>query len=172
MAIDGTLARVAEDLACGNVASARQRLKGLCGSFPQRLDLRERLAAVYRLEGDLDQAGRWSYLSENADPGEVLAFEQTYREPVRLMAAIGWRGEESDAETAFARERLLAIRSRAEKSVGCPLAWEKPQWTARPTTWGDRLAGVVGCLLTLAVVAVFCVGLATLAVWAWYAVTG
>ncbi len=55
-----TLARVAGDLGSGHLSMARQRLRGLVGSHPQRLDLREQLAELYRREGLLGRrvAGR------------------------------------------------------------------------------------------------------------------
>ena len=54
-----TLMRVREDIAAGRLSLARQRLRGLVGSYPQRLDLREQLAELYRREGIPSQAGRW-----------------------------------------------------------------------------------------------------------------
>jgi len=46
--VEQTLARVEAELARGDTAMAKQRLRGLIGSYPHRLDLRERLARVYR----------------------------------------------------------------------------------------------------------------------------
>jgi hypothetical protein len=40
--------------------------------LPHRLDARERLADLCRLEGDRVEAGRWSYLNEQRDP-DLLA---------------------------------------------------------------------------------------------------
>ena len=51
MAVDDTLRRVEADLARGDLHMARQRLRGLVGSFPTRLDLRERLAEACRATG-------------------------------------------------------------------------------------------------------------------------
>lgn len=165
MGEDVTLRRVAEDLAAGRTALARQRLRGLVGSMPQRLDHRERLAAVYRAEGDLAQAGRWSYLADERDPEEVAAFERAYAEdPVQLMKALGWRGTEDDAATETARERLRALRSRAEAQFGVPVEWGRPQHPQPPPTLGDRL-GDVGCALAALVLAVLVVvGVASAAV--------
>jgi hypothetical protein len=122
---------------------ARQRLRGLVGSNPQRLDLREKLAELYRRDGFVSQAGRWSYLSENADLGEMHAFEREYPDPVRRMRALGWRGPEG-AAGQVAQERLAAVRAEAEEAVGSPLTWERvPQQRQAPTSWGDRLLGAV-----------------------------
>ncbi|HET9655283.1 MAG TPA: DUF6584 family protein [Kineosporiaceae bacterium] len=46
MTVEQTLVKVEADLAAGDVPMARQRLQGLVGSFPQRLDLRERPAEL------------------------------------------------------------------------------------------------------------------------------
>ena len=52
------------DLGEGRLALARQRLRGLVGSLPFRLDLRMLRTELYRREGGLAQAGRWSHLDE------------------------------------------------------------------------------------------------------------
>ena len=67
-----TLARVDELVASGDLAGARARLRDLVLSAPQRLDLLERLAALYRLEGNRAQAGRWGYLAEDRGAGRPL----------------------------------------------------------------------------------------------------
>ncbi|MGN6243604.1 MAG: DUF6584 family protein [Motilibacteraceae bacterium] len=126
MPVERTLARVEEDLAAGRRLLARQRLRGLIGSMPQRLDVRERLAEVYRLDGDLQQAGRWSYLARERNPEEVAAFERAFRDPVRLMRALEWRGSEEDATDDVARERLREVRARAEAKAKRKVGWEKP----------------------------------------------
>lgn len=148
-----TLARVAEDLAAGRRPLARQRLRGLVGALPQRLDLREQLAELYRADGDLAQAGRYSYLAEQRDPAEVAAFERAYQEdPVRMMKALGWRGPEADAATETARGRLRALRSRAEAQLGVPVDWEMPRHgPPAGSTRGDRIVEA-GCTLIAIVV--------------------
>lgn len=134
-----TLRRVQEDLEAGRVVMARQRLRGLVGSFPQRLDLREQLAELYRRDGILSQAGRWSYLSESPRPEELRAFEREYADPVFRMKVLGWRGAE-DAAGDVARRRLAALRSEAEQAAGRSLSWERAgEVSGAPMTWGERL---------------------------------
>ncbi len=141
-----TLARVRDDLAAGRVAMARQRLRGLVGSYPQRLDLREQLAELYRRDGILSQAGRWSFLSETRDPTELRAFEREYPDPVHRMRAVGWRGPE-DAAGDSVRHRLAALREEAESKAGHPVSWERVATEATPSTWGDRLIAVLAMLV-------------------------
>ena len=130
----------------------RHRLKSKVMAEPQRLDLREQLAAVYRAEGNVSQAGRWDYLSEKADPGETNAFAKAFRDdPVEIMRALRWTGSEDDAETEVARERLRAVRAAARDRVGRRVSWEKPDPQAR--TWVAVL-GCAGVLLVLALVVV------------------
>jgi hypothetical protein len=165
MPLDRTLARVDDDVAAGRHAQARQRLRGLVASFPDRLDLRERLAAAYRLECDAAQAGRWSYLHEGADPVELDAFERAYsRDPVQMMKALAWRCAEDDAPTEWARARLRALRGRAEKQTGAPLSWENPRHPEPPTPWWWKYVGMPGCaLLALSFVGLLLVGAVSLA---------
>lgn len=161
MPADLTLARAAADVAAGRPALAQRRLTDLSRAMPERLDVREALAAVYRARGDLAQAGRWSYLAEHRDPAEVEAFERAYQgDPVRLMRALRWRGPESLAPTATARETLEALRSRAEAEVGAPLEWEDPRRPEREATWRDAAAVVA----FFAVVALVVIGIVSVAV--------
>jgi hypothetical protein len=164
MPIDRTLARVDDDVAAGRTSLARQRLRGLVGSFPERLDLRERLAAVYRLEGDSAQAGRWSYLHESADPVELDAFERAYsRDPVQMMKALAWRRSEDDAPTEWAQARLRALRLHAEELVGAPVSWKEPRHPDPPTPWWEYV-GMAGCaLLALAFLGLLSIGAVSLA---------
>ncbi|MGB8650720.1 MAG: DUF6584 family protein [Mycobacteriales bacterium] len=107
MPIDETLAKIEEDFAAGRAALARQRLKGLVGSFPERLDLREQLAALYRHEGDLAQAGRWSFLADAPIREELEAFESVHKVDLSgAMRALKWPGGEAAAPSAAASERL------------------------------------------------------------------
>jgi hypothetical protein len=98
---------------------------------------------LYRREGLLGQAGRWSYLSEQVDPLELSAFEREYPDPVHRMRALGWRAAE-DAGGELARQRLMALRVDAEKASGRTLSWEKSEMRAQPRkTWGDWVFDVV-----------------------------
>jgi len=171
--VERTLARVEEDLRAGDVVTARKRLRGLVGCMPQRLDLRERLAQVYRLGGDRAQAGRWAYLGEQRDPQETAAFERScHHDAVRVMWALGWRGPEQDASTQTARERLLEVRARAEQDAGTPLDWANPRRPEQPEGWRPSLGGM-GCLLVvLALIGSVIVGAVTIVRWIAQAVSG
>jgi len=82
---------------------ARTRLTSLLQTLPCELGARETLAAVYRLEGNSLEAGRWSYLADERIPEEIEAFERACgRDPIRLMRALRWRGPEAAAATEAA----------------------------------------------------------------------
>jgi cytochrome c-type biogenesis protein CcmH/NrfG len=120
MPVEVTLHRAAEELTRGDLASvlrARQRLAGLVGTYPNRLDLRDKLASVYRLLGDTAQAGRWSYLSEVRDDVELRAFEHAYKTPVARLTALNWTGGENAADTETARTRLVELHRAATAQV-------------------------------------------------------
>lgn len=143
--MERTLQRVEEDLAAGRRDLARRRLAGLVGSFPTRLDLRRRLSEVYRVDGDLAQAGRWSYLEPDRDAHELAAFERAYGDLALRMRALRWRGPE-DAAGPEVEARLRALREQAEARAGGPVSWERPR---RPETalsrWQDAAVGA-GCV--------------------------
>jgi hypothetical protein len=163
--VERTLARVEDDLRIGDVTMARTRLKSLVQSLPHRLDARERLADVCRLDGDRAEAGRWSYLSEQRDPREVAAFERACgRDPVRIMRGLRWRGSEEAATTELARQRLLDVRARAEAKAG-----KKLDWSARGRdVGGPWWEGVftIGCLVAgLVLIALVVIGAVTVFSW-------
>lgn len=161
MPADVTLARAAADLAAGRAALAQRRLTDLSRAMPERLDVREALAAVHRARGDLAQAGRWSFLADERDPAELAAFERAFQgDAVRLMRALGWRGPESAAATDVARERLVALRERAEAEVGAPVDWADPRRPDPGWGWADR----VGLGAVVVVAALVVIGLVSAAV--------
>ena len=154
MPIDRTLDRVHDDLAAGQTGRARQRLRGLIASFPDHLDLRTMLAETYREQGQVVQAGRWSYLDEDADPVEVQAFLTAFPDPVQRMRKICW-SDAVDLGTAgpVAAARLTELRAAAEQATGAPVSWQQPRHRPgeHPDSLGDRLA-MAGCGLGLLVV--------------------
>jgi hypothetical protein len=115
--VEDVLADVEDDLAHGDHASARRRLREALVGRPHRLDLRLRLAAVYRTIGDLPQAGRWGFFDENVPEEEVQAFRTACGNDAALMLeALAWgeddEGEEDDDAqvTATAWERIAELR--------------------------------------------------------------
>ncbi|WP_432548300.1 DUF6584 family protein [Kineococcus sp. SYSU DK004] len=165
MPVEETLTRAAADLAAGRTGLARQRLRGLVGSFPDRLDVRAQLADTYRREGDLAQAGRWSYLGEHRDEQEVVAFESTYRDPFARMRALCWRTDEDSAGPGAAA-RLRALREEAERIAGAPVSWRDPRAPEPVLTRGQRLGELLAVVVALAVFGLALVGLG------WLVVTG
>ncbi|MGW4112837.1 DUF6584 family protein [Actinosynnema sp. NPDC004786] len=166
MPVELTLRRAAEEVERGDLASvlrARQRLVGLVTSYPDRLDLRDRLAAVYRLLGDAAQAGRWSYLSEVRDEAEVAAFERAYRTPMARLAAMNWVGGEAGAATETARQRLVALQEAANEQLRAELSVADD----RDSSWGTNVLVLVGLVVVLLC---FVVGAVTLVmgVYRWF----
>lgn len=167
MPLELTLHKAAEEVERGDLASvlrARQRLVGVVTTYPDRLDLRERLAEVYRVLGDAVQAGRWSYLSEVRDEAEVAAFERAYRTPLARLEAMNWVSGEAGAATATARERLVALQNAANDQLRAQLSVADD----RDSSWRTNVFVLVGLVLVLLC---FVVGAVTLAMWAygWFA---
>jgi hypothetical protein len=118
------LDRVAADLAQGRTDPAIRRLASLVAAHPTDLDLRLRLAAAHRLDGNVVEAGRWSYLNPDADAGETDAFERAYPQPAQRLRRLRWPEREGDPATEFARARLAeltTVTSKPARAVG-PLA--------------------------------------------------
>ncbi|MEU5695186.1 DUF6584 family protein [Actinosynnema sp. NPDC020468] len=166
MPVELTLRKAAEEVERGDLASvlrARQRLVGLVTSFPDRLDLRERLAAVYRVLGDPVQAGRWSYLAERRDDAEVAAFERGYRTPESRLAAMNWVSGGDTTETA--RIRLAALQSAVSEDLRARLATADD----RDSSWWVNALVLLGLVVALLC---FVVGAVTLVMWVWRGIVG
>ena len=105
----GVLDRIEADLARGHTHAAIQRLGSLVDAHPTDLDLRLRLATVHRQVGNRIEAGRWSYLSAEADEDEVRAFERAYPSPAQRLHRLRWPATGGYPATEFARDRLAAL---------------------------------------------------------------
>lgn len=116
MAKSNLMDRVANDLARGHTHPAKQRLHSLIQAHPTDLDLRRQLADVYRQTGDLVEAGRWSYLDEDADPIEILAFERSYPSPHGRRAALRWPAD-ALTPTEWVRRRLAELPEVAARTT-------------------------------------------------------
>ncbi|SDL47907.1 hypothetical protein SAMN04488074_111116 [Lentzea albidocapillata subsp. violacea] len=163
MPVELTLHKAAEELHRGDLASvlrARQRVAGLVGTYPQRLDLRERLAEVYRVLGQPAQAGRWTYLSDERDPDELLAFERAYRRADSRLVALSWQGRVDEAPTETARTRLASLYQEARVQLQQDLD-DTPN---EETSWGACLIVMAGGTFVLVC---FLLGIVTLVQFLW-----
>ena len=163
MPVELTLHKAAEELHRGDLASvlrARQRVAGLVGTYPQRLDLRERLAEVYRVLGQPAQAGRWTYLSEDRNSDELLAFERAYRRADARLVALSWQGRVDEAPTETARTRLASLYQEARVE----LQHDLDATPSEETSWGACLIVMAGGTFVLVC---FLLGIVTLVQFLW-----
>ncbi len=156
MPIDQTLRRVDADLEQGRVLPAINRLRGLVREVPERLDVRLRLAAVYRSQGELAQAGRWSFLDEEIDQAEVAAFERQFRAASGRLAAIAWTGDADDLGPEAA-ERLAALRRDAASETARRNRGGK-------ASVGEKASDTLGCAAVTVIAVLALAGLAALVV--------
>jgi Bacterial transcriptional activator domain len=134
MAKTDVLDRVSADLAQGRTQTAIQRLSSLVAAHPTDLDLRRRLAAVYRRVGNWIEAGRWGYLTPGTD---TAAFERAFPSPASRLAALRWphhpgaqsylrrRASHCRAPSDYARARLETLARAAPASSG------RARWSRR-----------------------------------------
>src|SRR5262249_54562607 len=102
------------------------------------------------------EAGRWSYLQQDADEAEVDAFERAYPSPESRLLALRWPVSTGLAATAYARQRLDDLVAAA------------PAWLAggaNPSRWSG-VGAALALILTALVSAVFVIiGAMTLVEW-------
>lgn len=141
------LARVKTDLAHGHTHTATQRLRTLIAIHPDDLELRRMLAAVYRQTGNLAEAGRWAYLTEDLTPAERAAFERANPDPWLRMRMLRWSSEDIEQLPVPARARLKEV-TVAARHVGPPSVYHGP---LRPVRSRGRFlrSSALPCLFVL-----------------------
>jgi hypothetical protein len=155
------LARVKQDLALGHTYTAAQRLRTLVAIQPDDLELRDRLASVYRQTGNLVEAGRWGFLTSTLSQAELVAFERANPDPWLRLRMLRWDRAESDLPEA-ARARLRELAAAAERA-GPPSLYGGPLTPARrrgrftdnatiPCLFVLVVLGVLGVLAAIGVV--------------------
>ena len=138
------LARAARDEAAGDFALARHRLKNYLHDRSDDLVARRALAALYRIDGYPDEAGRWGYLlPDGATERERQAFERScaHRMPplwryTSVRRGLRWHQpvEEAPEEVreVLLRLDLAAARERAEwDRMTTPLTVRLRRWLLR-----------------------------------------
>ncbi len=149
MAKPDVLARVKNDLTHGRTHIAIQRLRTQVAIDPDDMDVREALASVYRLTGNLTEAGRWSFLAGEVIAEEIAAFERANPVPWLRLRLLRYTAD-PDALPAPARERLLALAEQARRT-GPPAIW-----TAPSTVEFERRRGItLPCLFVTVALAAF-----------------
>lgn len=118
------LARVRADLVNGRTHIAIQRLRTLIAVVPDDLEIRETLASVYRLTGNVVEAGRWSFLADEVIPEEITAFERANPTPWLRLRMLRYSGDPAALAPA-ARDRLVHLAELA-KQTGPPAIWTGP----------------------------------------------
>lgn len=151
MAKADVLARVKQDLALGHTYTATQRLRTLLAIQPNDLELRDRLATVYRQTGNLVEAGRWGFLTSQLSQAELVAFERANPDPWLRLRMLRWEGDESDLPDQAARTRLRELVAAAE-AAGPPSSYGGPfSAPRRPSRFTNA---TIPCLFVVVVLGV------------------
>jgi Family of unknown function (DUF6584) len=115
------LARVRADLAAGHTHLAIQRLRTLLATLPEDLEVRSLLAAVYRQTGNLVEAGRWGFLTDDVRADELAAYHKANSDPWQRLRLLHFAGDPAVLPDA-AEERLAQLAQEAQES-GPPTQW-------------------------------------------------
>jgi hypothetical protein len=159
------LARVDRDLALGHVHPAMQRLASLVAAHPDDLELRARRAALNRQIGNLVEAGRWGFLTEEVTDAELRAFERAWPSTRTRLSALRLPAAPSGlGEGAAHRYRALVEQVNGETDRA-PVPEPVSEAPGRSFSWlvvGPFLGYVAAGLVLLGLA---CVGLVALVRW-------
>jgi hypothetical protein len=167
VAKDQVLARVEVDLWRGHYHPAMQRLASLTAAYPDDLDLRARRAALYRQLGNVVEAGRWGFLTEEVTEAEITAFEKAHPGAWKRLLLLRVRTDPTDKLGPVASARFARLVERAGEEGPAPVAWTeagpRPQF---PGSWRDELPCLIPVVIGLIVVALAVLGLISVIRWA------
>jgi hypothetical protein len=111
------MAAVQRDVVAGRNRSALNRLRRLAAAHPGDSQVYALLTRLYREAGDLAEAGRWGFLSDEVTPAELAAFEQAHpRASVRLRLISSLIHAQKISPTA--RQRLWRLNVDATQAAG------------------------------------------------------
>lgn len=147
MAKAEVLARVKDDLALGHTYLATQRLRTLLAVDPNDIEVYRLLASVYRQTGNLVEAGRWAFLTDDLRDEELVAFERAHASPWLRLRLLRWNGDPAKLPSEATRQRLLELVASAE-AEGPPDRYTAPAGTKRG-------GSVLPCLFVLFVLLAF-----------------
>ena len=119
------LARVDNDLRLGHTDLAVRRLRAYLAANPHDLAVRGVLAYIYRQTGNLVEAGRWDYLSDEVHPAEVIAFERANPSPWLRLRLLRFSADPAILPPA-AQDRLRVLTLQADR-IGPPALWDGPR---------------------------------------------
>jgi hypothetical protein len=122
------ITRAQGDLAAGDRAKARQRLKSYLVDRPGSAEARRLLTEAYRADGYLDEAGRWGYLDpDGATEQERAAYERACAHrrdldyaPIKTRNGLHWPPG-TPAPTPYANDMLAFLDTQA---TAAQEAWE------------------------------------------------
>ncbi|MET7963969.1 DUF6584 family protein [Micromonospora zamorensis] len=168
MTSEHVLAKVEADLRRGHVHPAMQRLASLNAAYPDDLELRARRAALYRQVGNVAEAGRWGFLTEDASAQEIAAFERSYPGAWQRVRLLTVTADPTDRLGPVAGARLGRLVEQAEREGPAPVTWtEAGPRPGESSSWQDDLGCLVAAVIGLVLVALTVVGLITVLRWAW-----
>ena len=111
------LTRVDRDLELGHVHPAMQRLASLVAAYPDDLEVRARRAALNRQIGNLVEAGRWGYLTEEVTAAEVCAYERAQPRACTRLSALRLRNDPTAQLGRHAARRYRDLLEQLEQET-------------------------------------------------------
>ncbi|GIJ46164.1 hypothetical protein Val02_30500 [Virgisporangium aliadipatigenens] len=168
VAKDRVLAKVEADLRRGHYHPALQRLASLAAADPDDLELRAKRAAVYRQIGNLVEAGRWGFLTEDVTDRELSAFEKAHPSAWSRLLVLRIGADPTEKLGPTASDRLAHLIELANQETSTPVVWTKTgPTTSDPGSWAEGLACLLAAAAGLAFVALAVIGLITVIRWVW-----
>ena len=134
----------------------------MTAGYPDDLEIRAQRAAVHRRIGNVVEAGRWGFLTEEVWPAEVAAFERAFPKPWLRLHALKLRAEPGDTLGPGARRRFAGLIEQVERENATRVTWTEDGPSPETSwSWSDRLSCLIAVLVVVVVVGLIIIGLFT-----------
>jgi hypothetical protein len=145
MTNDRALTLVRQDMAAGRHSAAIRRLRAMLASDPGDAMAYRLLTEIHRADGNLAEAGRWGYLSGDATPEEIEAFERVHPQPWVRIRLLGRSIDPARLPDDAARARLTELHQQVTEATiplqsrGTTRQTVSSQRSSTPPNFGNRI---------------------------------
>lgn len=171
LSIEKTIKSIHHDISNGKKLKAIDRLKNLINTYPEKIELRERLAELYYEDDFLDAAGKYWYLSilnEERKVNAVRIYKETVKNSsLQILKDIGYSKSLSHLPE-HAQKRLSSLAKDSKMRHGYDPNFglsEKKQKSRQGSTFISKIGSKFVGLLALFILFLIILGVLKLLEW-------
>lgn len=128
MSLEQIFTLVDQDINCGELEKAQDRLHGLLSSHPNNLEVRQRLGEIYWQLEQPEEAGRYWFLIEATTPEMVAASYEfataCENDSLEILRRLEFKGDVMELDSGFGQFMLLNLKHEIQEKYGTDIDLE------------------------------------------------